>query len=287
MYQMGAHSIATSLKMSLEEAQKIVDDFYAGFPKVKEWITKTQEDCKKLGYVEDYWGRRRRLPDILLPKYQVEDKSNKVNTEFNPILGCEGKYKISDNPSVAKYKALLEGVKSKRDIDALKDKALKENIDIKDNSYFVAQAERQCVNARIQGGAATLTKLAMIKIHRDSKLRELGFRLNIAVHDELIGECPIENSEECSKRLCEMMILAAKENGVDVPMKCDPTITINWYEDELTNDIFKEMVKYREEHNSDWLSAKNYVMSKHTEFTCEQLNTMLEKYYSDKINENN
>ena len=42
MYQMGAHSIATSLKMSLEEAQKIVDDFYAGFPKVKEWITKTR-----------------------------------------------------------------------------------------------------------------------------------------------------------------------------------------------------------------------------------------------------
>ena len=265
MYQMGAHSIATSLKMSLEEAQKIIDDFYAGFPKVKDWITKTQEDCKKLGYVEDYWGRRRRLPDILLPKYQVEDKSNKVNIEFNPILGCEGKYKASDNPSVAKYKALLEDVKNKRDIDALKDKALKENIEIKDNSYFVAQAERQCVNARIQGGAATLTKLAMIKIHRDSKLRELGFRLNIAVHDELIGECPIENSEECSKRLCEMMILAAKENGVDVPMKCDPTVEENWYFEDYTNTMMKEYKSYVEELDGDTLRAMNKIKEEHIE----------------------
>ena len=193
MYQMGPHSIATSLNMSLEEAQKIIDDFYAGFPKVKDWISKTQEDCKKLGYVEDFWGRRRRLPDILLPKYQVEDKSQKSNAKFNPILGCLGKYKVEDNSKISMYKDLLRNAKGKRDIDSIKSKAIGDNIEIKDNSYFVAQAERQCVNARIQGGAATLTKLAMIKIHNDEVLKKLGFRLSIAVHDELIGECPIEN----------------------------------------------------------------------------------------------
>jgi DNA polymerase I-like protein with 3'-5' exonuclease and polymerase domains len=91
------------------------------------------------------------------------------------------------------YKDLLRNAKGKRDIDSIKSKAIGDNIEIKDNSYFVAQAERQCVNARIQGGAATLTKLAMIKIHNDEVLKRLGFRLSIAVHDELIGECPIEN----------------------------------------------------------------------------------------------
>ena len=44
-----------------------------------------------------------------------------------------------------------------------------ENIEIHDNSGFIAQAERQCVNARIQGGAATMTKISMIKIHKDEE----------------------------------------------------------------------------------------------------------------------
>ena len=141
MYQMGPHSIATSLKMSLDEAQKIIDDFYEGFPKVKDWITKTQEDCKLLGYVEDFWGRRRRLPDILLPKYTIEDKNNK-NKTFNPILGCLGKYNPENNPKVNEYRKLLESARSRKDIDQIKERALKDSINIIDNNYFIAQAER-------------------------------------------------------------------------------------------------------------------------------------------------
>ena len=266
MYQMGAHSIATSLNISLEEAQKIIDDFYEGFPKVKNWIAQTQEDCKKLGYVEDFWGRRRRLPDILLPKFTISDKDSESDSTFNPILGCLGKYKVEDNTKVNKYKALLENARGKKDIDSIKDKALKENVNIVDNTYFIAQAERQCVNARIQGGAATLTKLAMIKIHNDSKLKELGFKLNIAVHDELIGECPIENAEECAKRLSEVMILAASENGVDVPMKCDAVKECNWYFEDYSNSINKEFKKYLGDGLDD-LQAKNKIKEEHSELS--------------------
>jgi hypothetical protein len=62
---------ALGVASTIEEAQKIIDDFYGGFPKVKEWTDKTQSDAKQTDYVEDLWGRRRRLNDLLLPKYKI------------------------------------------------------------------------------------------------------------------------------------------------------------------------------------------------------------------------
>lgn len=47
-------------------------------------------DAHLLGYVEDIAGRRRRLPDIKLDKYQVIN--NKHTAVFNPLLGASGKY---------------------------------------------------------------------------------------------------------------------------------------------------------------------------------------------------
>ena len=90
MYGRGVASIAEQINGTVEEAQKIIDDFYTGFPKVKDWIAKTEADAKVNGYVEDLWGRRRRLPDIKLPKYTV--KYEKESTTFNPILYTKGIY---------------------------------------------------------------------------------------------------------------------------------------------------------------------------------------------------
>jgi hypothetical protein len=87
----------------INKHQKIIDDFYKEFPKVKRWMDETNTNAKTFGYVEDFWGRRRRLPDILLPKYTIEDKNNK-NITFNPILGCLGKYNPENNPKM-KFKS--------------------------------------------------------------------------------------------------------------------------------------------------------------------------------------
>ena len=84
------------------------------------------------------------------------------------------------------------------------------------------------VNARIQGSAADLTKLAMIKLHNDERLKELGFRLLIPVHDELIAECPEENAKECSQLLAKIMSDAAEEI-LKMPIKCDVEVTKCWY----------------------------------------------------------
>ena len=144
---------------------------------------------------------------------------------------------------------------------------------IKDNSAFIAQAERQCVNARIQGGAASMSKRAMIAVHHDELLKNLGFRLLIAVHDELIGECPIENKEEVKSRLSELMINSALPE-VQVPMKCDADDFPCWYYDVYVSEIKKEYDKALKE-CKDPDKAFNQVVSNHVEYDVKDLRNMI------------
>ena len=84
------------------------------------------------------------------------------------------------------------------------------------------------VNARIQGSASDMTKLAMIKINNDARLKELGFRILIPIHDELLVECPEENAEECAERFAKLMSEAPGEKFT-IPIGCDVEITHRWY----------------------------------------------------------
>ena len=184
-------------------------------------------------------------------------------------------YSGKDNPNVEKYKKLLENIKYRKDYEKIQQDALKEGIEIHDNSGFIAQAERQCVNARIQGGAASMTKVAVIKLYMDERLRELGFKLNIAVHDELIGECPIENAEEVADRLCAIMKSAA-EDVCDVPFKCDPTLEHCWYFSDFKDTIQKEFKAILKD--KSWEEAFNYMVEIHDESTVDQLHELLDEF---------
>ena len=98
-----------------------------------------------------------------------------------------------------------------------------------------------------QGSAGSMTKLAMIMIHNDKELNDLGFKLLITVHDEVLGEAPLENSERVGERLCEVMVEAAKVKCSSVPWKCDPYVCADgWYEDELCAEILKDYDKLKD-----------------------------------------
>ncbi len=68
-----------------------------------------------------------------------------------------------------------------------------------------AFAERQAINAPIQGTAADIMKLAMTRI--PAKLAEAGLdaRLLLQVHDELILECKKDQADQCAKLVCSVM----------------------------------------------------------------------------------
>lgn len=266
MYGMGPNLLANKMNCSLQEANKIISDFHKGFPELTNWMKETELNACKIGYVEDYWGRRRNLPDLLLPEYSI--KSSSKIKDFNPLLNTTGEHKNTE--LINKYLKLLQendrinySSKSKQSIDAynkIKEDALNEGIKISKNGGFISRAKRQCVNARIQGGAATMTKKAMIAIYNDEILKSYDFKLLIGIHDELIGECKEEFADECAERLVYLMKSCVPE--LNVPIKCDPTIEYNWNEEKYINGIRDEYVKHKD---------FNRLMHEHSECTKEQL----------------
>lgn len=248
-YGMSASTLAQRINSTREEAQSILDDFFSSFPKVKELIEKSQADLRKNGYVEDWAGRRRHLPDIYLAPYEVSLTKKEESEIFNPILGCQNKT-IIDSRIVKWQQIIQDKLKeatrrfkakelSNKVYEQLVKDALKDGVIIKANTARIAQAERQCLNARIQGGAASLTKLAMINVSNDKILKECKARILISVHDELLVEAPVLYSSEVEKRLPQVMIETAAKY-IDVPMSCDPYCVSNWYADTYSNTLQNE-----------------------------------------------
>lgn len=271
MYGRGAPSIAEQIHSSVEEAQKIINDFYTQFPKVKAWTDKTEQDAKSTGYVEDMWGRRRRLPDILLPKYTI--KTKQTSTEFNPLLYTLGKINNSSTVLIENYRKKLNNVRSRKDYQAIQQEAEKNGITIIDNGAFISQAERQCVNARIQGGAASMTKVCMRKIFDDKELNDLDAHLVLQIHDEVIVECPEKNADKVMDRLTYVMKTSVADK-VEVPFKCDGYKVHHWYEDDfgdtlrLRKTILVSQGKTEQE-------AFNIILQENSELTEEQLENLL------------
>lgn len=90
---------------------------------------------------------------------------------------------------------------SNKKYETIAKEALKEGIIIQSWTGKKAQAMRQCFNARIQGGAASLTKLAMVNIATDELMNKWDAHLVITVHDEVIVECPEQYADLVEERL--------------------------------------------------------------------------------------
>ena len=60
--------------------------------------------------------------------------------------------------------------------------------EIIDNTKIVADAERQCVNSRIQGSAGTQTKIALVSIDNNEEFKRLGGEIILVVHDKFCRE---------------------------------------------------------------------------------------------------
>ena len=87
--------------------------------------------------------------------------------------------------------------------------------------------ERVALNAPIQGTAADIIKLAMIKVAQALRDEGLKAKLILQVHDELIVECPQEEAERVKTIVVEQMQQAAQ---LKVPMVVDANYGGSWYE---------------------------------------------------------
>jgi DNA polymerase-1 len=95
------------------------------------------------------------------------------------------------------------------------------------NAIVRGFAERNAVNAPIQGSAADIIKLAMIAVHKAMKSENLKSKMILQVHDELVFDVHV--SEEI---MMQLLVKSAMENAIDliVPMEVELKLAQNWLE---------------------------------------------------------
>jgi DNA polymerase-1 len=90
-----------------------------------------------------------------------------------------------------------------------------------------ARAEREAMNTPLQGTAADLMKLAMVKLHARLKREGMRTRIILTVHDELVCEAP-----EAELGAAPLIVKAEMEGAyaMKVPLKVDVGVGANWKE---------------------------------------------------------
>ncbi|MBT7995742.1 MAG: DNA polymerase I [Bacteroidetes bacterium] len=121
IYGISAWGLAQRLDIPRKEGAEIIEQYFANFPKIKEYIEACQVIAREKGYAETVLNRRRYLRDI--------NSRNAMQRSF---------------------------------------------------------AERNAVNAPIQGSAADIIKIAMVKIFKEFKQQKLESKMIMQVHDELV-----------------------------------------------------------------------------------------------------
>ena len=228
MYGRGVNSIAEQMNITKEEAQQVINDFYKQFPKVKEFVEFAQENARTYGFVETAWGRKRRLPNMQLDPIEITIENPNLISTFNPLdFSSTENTEVSDEVYY-KYLRLMNRAYGREAKEKVKQQAKAEGYKLVDNGGYIADAQRQCVNSIIQGSAADMTKIAMIQIHRNKRLRELGYKLIIPVHDEVLGVCPRENAKEV-RNILEYIMVHVVDDKFEIPMKTDIECTYRWY----------------------------------------------------------
>ena len=162
IYGISAFGLAERMEVSRGEARQLIDDYFATYPGVKEYMDKSIEKARQLGYTQTLLGRRCQLPDI-----------------------------NSRNAVVRGY------------------------------------AERNAINAPVQGTAADIIKVAMIRI--DKRMREEGLRskMILQVHDELNFSVVPEEKEQL-----QALVINEMQNAIQlsVPLYADCGWGENWLE---------------------------------------------------------
>jgi len=95
------------------------------------------------------------------------------------------------------------------------------------NANLRGMAERNAINAPIQGSAADIIKIAMINIHRNMKASEMTSKMILQVHDELVFD--MKKTEEAALK---NLVRHEMENAVSlaIPLIVEIGSGINWYE---------------------------------------------------------
>ena len=100
--------------------------------------------------------------------------------------------------------------------------------ELSSNNYMVREfGKRAAMNTPIQGTAADIMKIAMIKVYNELKKRNLKSKIVLQIHDEILIETELSEKEEVYEILKQSM-----ENAVQlsVPLKVEIEEGKSWYQ---------------------------------------------------------
>ncbi|MCL2165067.1 MAG: DNA polymerase I [Oscillospiraceae bacterium] len=162
VYGIGEFSLAKDINVSRWEARNYIESYLAKYHGVRKYMSDSVNFAKEHGYAVTMMNRRRNLPELQSPNYNIR-----------------------------------------------------------------AFGERVAMNTPIQGSAADIIKIAMVKVYREMKGRNLKSALILQVHDELIIEAHRDEIEIASGILKDAM-----ENAVSMsaPLVAEVSIGENWKE---------------------------------------------------------
>ncbi|VVB50702.1 DNA polymerase family A [uncultured archaeon] len=174
LFGMQAYGLSQQLRCSEEEAQKLLDTYFRMMPTVQPWISNEKDRARTCGYAETIYGRKRMLPDALLP-YTEDTKSR------------------------------------------------------------ISKALREAVNHRVQGTAADILKMSMIRLDMAIKKRNWDMHMLMQVHDELVflvhESIPVSESVALVKKCMELRTpTACVEPRLQdfVPIVADASVGYSW-----------------------------------------------------------
>lgn len=162
IYGISAFGLGQRLGIKRTEAKEIIENYFAQYPKVKEYMDLSIERAREKGYVETIMGRKRLLKDI-----------------------------NSRNAVVRGY------------------------------------AERNAINAPIQGSAADIIKLAMINVQNALCAKGFQSKMLLQVHDELVFDARKEELDQLKTIVKKEMEKAIQ---LSVPLEVDMGTGHNWLE---------------------------------------------------------
>ncbi len=161
-YGLSAFGLSNQLRISVEEARGLMDDYFKEFGGVRDYLQSIVAQARLDGYTSTIMGRRRYLPDL-----------------------------TSDN-------------RQRREM-----------------------AERMALNAPIQGSAADVIKVAMLRVSAALRSAGLKSRMLLQVHDELIFEAAPGELDALTALVCDEMGAAA---SLRVPLEVSTGTGRSWAE---------------------------------------------------------
>lgn len=224
-YGMGSNRLAGILGVDHDEAKSILTSFFATYRDMATWREFNDAKLRTYGFMETLCGRRRRLPDVFLPPVKVI-VNDRVAVENIFPLQYRNFIELENPKESERETKSLEKVGYKKKEDAKK-ALIGLGYKVYDNGAFIARTNTQCTNAVIQGGAADMTKLAMIKIYNNETLKKCKAKLRFLIHDEVLIECPAVYREEVEEEFIDCM-LTAPASICKVKMSCDAEIETRW-----------------------------------------------------------